>query len=111
MKSVKEIPVRSAIVCSALFLFSILYSGKGFANVYVPTTFTDPAYTAINNATGVITAGAGVGLISLRSALQGADALGGTHTITLSTGTYNLSRSPSSQIVIGNTAQNITING
>jgi len=111
MKSVKKIPVRSGIVCCAVFLFSILYAGNGFANVYVPTTFTDHAYTTIDNATGVITGGAGIGSITLRSALQAADALGGTHTITLSTGTYNLSRAPNSQITIGNTAQNITING
>jgi hypothetical protein len=112
MKSVKNIPVRSAIVCCSVFLFSILYSGNGFANVYVPTTFTDPAFTGINNATGAITAGAGIGLISLRSALTAADNLGGTHTVTLSTGTYNLTQAiPNRQITIGNTNQNITING
>ncbi|MEP7165115.1 MAG: hypothetical protein ABI741_10485, partial [Ferruginibacter sp.] len=112
MRLLKKNNVQTCIICCAVFLFSTLYSGNGFANVYVPTTFTDPAYTAINNATGMITAGAGVGLISLRSALQGADALGGTHTITLSTGTYNLTQSlPNRQITIGNTAQNITING
>lgn len=95
-----------------LFLFSILYAGKVMANTYTPTTFTDPSFTAVNNATGAITAGAGIGLISLRSALTGADNLGGTHTITLSTGTYNLTQAiPNRQITIGNTAQNITING
>jgi hypothetical protein len=92
--------------------FPLLFGIKANANVYVPTTFTDPAFTGINNATGVITAGAGIGLISLRSALTAADALGGTHTITLSTGTYNLTQAiPNRQITIGNTSQNITING
>ncbi len=45
----------------AVLFFTTLLSVKTVANVYVPTTFTDPAFTAINNATGVITAGAGVG--------------------------------------------------
>jgi len=97
---------------TAALFFTTLLSVTAEANVYVPTTFTDPAFTTINNATGVITGGAGIGLISLRSALTAADALGGTHTITLSTGTYNLTQAiPNRQITIGNTNQNITING
>ena len=86
-----------------------------FATNYTPTTFTDPDYTAINNATGVITAGAGVGLISLRSALQAADNNGvGPHTITLLAGTYNVTGGAAigSWIAFGSTNnQNITING
>lgn len=78
------------------------------ANVYVPNTFADPIITTLNNATGAINGGA---TISLRSALMAADNLGGTHTVNLSTGTYNLSKAPNSQITIGNTPQNITING
>src|SRR4026207_1279382 len=118
MKSAKT---RSAIVCCAVFLFAILCANNVSAQNYAPTTFSDPVFTAVNNATGAITAGAGVGLISLRSALKAADNLGGTHTITLGTGTYLLDGSTSytipslgtfsgRTIYIGNTAQNITIN-
>jgi len=105
-----------------LLLSTTLVSVTSVANVYVTTTFTDPVFTAVNNATGAITAGAGIGLVSLRSALKAADNLGGTHTITLGTGTYLLdgstiyANSPVSggsarTIYFGNTAQNITING
>ncbi len=79
------------------------------SNMYVPNTFTDPVITTLNNATGQINGGA---TISLRSALTAADNLGGTHTVNLSTGTYNLTQAiPNRQITIGNTNQNITING
>lgn len=91
-----------------LLFFIALLSVSAFANTYVPNTFTDPVITTLNNTTGAINGGA---TISLRSALMAADNLGGTHTVTLSTGTYNLSKAPKSQIVIGNTPQNITING
>jgi hypothetical protein len=122
MKSFNKALFCNSFVFCMVFLFSNLYSGKGFANVYVTTTFTDPVFTAVNNATGAITAGAGVGLISLRSALKAADNLGGTHTVTLSTGTYLLDGSTSytvpslgtfsaRTIYLGNTTQNITING
>ena len=106
-----------------VFLLSAtLLSVTVTAQNYTTTTFTDPVFTAVNNATGVITAGAGVGLISLRSALKAADNLGGTHTITLGTGTYLLDGSTTytnspvnggsaRTIYFGNTAQNITING
>jgi hypothetical protein len=67
-----------------VFLLSAtLLSVTAVAQNYTTTTFTDPVFTAVNNATGAITAGAGVGLVSLRSALKAADNLGGTHTITL----------------------------
>jgi len=108
MNSVKKIHLPVALICWGVFLFSILYAGHGFANVYTPNTFADPVISSLNNATGAINGGA---TISLRSALMAADNLGGTHTITLSTGTYNLSYAPKSQITIGNTAQTITING
>jgi len=104
--------MRSQSVKPLLFLFVVtLLSVPAFANVYVPNTFTDPVITTLNNATGAINGGA---TISLRSALMAADNMGvtgGPHTVTLSTGTYNLSKAPKSQIVIGNTPQNITING
>jgi predicted outer membrane repeat protein len=91
-----------------LFLAALL-PATAVANIYVPNTFTDPVITSLNNANGQINGGA---TISLRSALMAADNLGGTHTVTLSTGTYALTQAlPNRQITIGNTAQNITING
>ncbi len=108
MKSFGKIQTHSNIVYCAVVLCSILYPDHGLANVYVPNTFADPVISSLNNATGAINGGA---TISLRSALMAADNLGGTHTVTLSTGTYNLSTAPNSQITIGNTPQNITING
>jgi predicted outer membrane repeat protein len=93
---------------SFLFLTALL-SATAIANTYVPNTFTDPVITSVNNANGQINGGA---TISLRSALKAADNLGGTHTVTLSTGSYVLTNAlPNRQITIGNTAQNITING
>ena len=83
----------------------------------MPTTFSDPNYTAINNATGAITAGSGVGSISLRSALQAADQTAGPHTINLTTigpGTFQVTGGASigTYIIFGSTNnQNITING
>jgi hypothetical protein len=89
-----------------------LLSVPAFSNTYVPNTLTDPVITTLNVATGAINGGA---TISLRSALIAADTLGltlGPHTVTLSTGTYNLTQPlPDRQITIGNTSQNITING
>ena len=38
----------------AVLVLATFLSVTAVANVYVPTTFTDPAYTAINNATGVL---------------------------------------------------------
>jgi hypothetical protein len=109
MRLLKKNNAHTGIICCTVFLFSILYTGNGLANVYVPNTFTDPVITTLNNATGQINGGT---TISLRSALMAADNLGGAHTITLSTGTYNLTQAiPNRQITIGNTNQNITING
>ena len=101
-----------------LFLIAVLPALVSAQN-YTPNTFADPVITSINNATGAINGGA---TITLRSALLAADNLGGSHTITLSTGTYNLDGSatytisgPSTfsarTIYLGNSAQNITING
>src|ERR1700675_1961044 len=79
----------------AVLFFTTFLSVTAFANVYVPNTFTDPAFTSVNTATGAIILPAGnAGLISLRSSLFAADFLGGTHTVTLSTGTYNLTNIP-----------------
>ncbi len=108
MKSVGKTKMPGALVSCAMILFLFFFAADGFANVYVPNTFTDPVISSLNTANGAINGGA---TISLRSALMAADNLGGTHTITLSTGTYNLSKSPFSEITIGNTPQNITING
>lgn len=69
------------------------------ANI-TPTTFSDFAVTGGVSATGVITGGAGDGLITLRSAViaaNAADASGGTSTITLNAGTYQLT-------IVGNAA-------
>src|SRR5687768_469831 len=92
-----------------VFLLSaILLSLVAVASVDTVTTTTDHAYTTINNANAQITGGAGIGQVTLRSAIQAADALGGTHTINVPAGTYTLTQK---QIVFGNTAQNITITG
>ena len=108
-----------------LFIFlslAALLSATALANTYVPTIFTDPTIAGgVNSANGVITGGAGAGQVSLRSAFKAADTLGGTHTINLGTGTYVLDGSATYTIAagtfsfrtlfLGNTAQNITING
>ncbi|MBD2755915.1 beta strand repeat-containing protein [Spirosoma validum] len=48
------------------------------------------------------------GTVNLRGAILAADALGGTHTINVPAGTYNLTLGT---VTFGNKAQNITING
>ena len=106
----------------AVVIIATLLSVTAKANTYTPTTFTDPIFTTVNNANGVITGGAGIGLVSLRSALKAADNLGGTHTVNLSTGNYILDGTgtytyagPTTvtlrTILLGITSQNITING
>lgn len=112
-------PIRSCLFA----LLTLFAAASGvLANTSVPTIFTDPPISGgVNNANGVITGGAGAGRVSLRSALKAADTLGGTHTVTLSTGTYVLDGSgpytigagsgSSRTLFIGNTTQNITING
>lgn len=102
-----------------VLIFLTVFSTTLFANTYLPNTFADPAITTLNNATGEINGGS---TISLRSALMAADNLGGTHTITLGTGTYLLDGSgtytvpsqgtfSSRTIFFGNSSQDITING
>ena len=77
----------------ALVLLFAFGFGEAHALSYSPTTFTDPPVTgagvSVNTTTGVITGGAGNGLISLRSASLGANANPGS-TITLGAGTYQL---------------------
>ena len=105
----------------ALLLMPVLMALTTQAQNYAPNTFADPAITSLSNATGEINGGS---TISLRSALMAADNLGGTHTVTLGTGTYLLDGSgdytvpsqgaspfSSRTIFMGNTTQNITING
>ncbi|MEO7305969.1 MAG: T9SS type A sorting domain-containing protein [Ferruginibacter sp.] len=75
----------------ALVIFSIFMSVTAVANVYNVTNTTD-----------------GFGLNQLRGAIIDADALGGTHTINVAAGTYILTLG---EIILGNTAQNITIIG
>ncbi|MEO7305963.1 MAG: immunoglobulin domain-containing protein, partial [Ferruginibacter sp.] len=99
--------IQAVKTVTVLFFIAVL-PASAIAQNYTPNTFTDPVITTLNNATGAINGGA---TISLRSALMAADNLGGPHIVTLSTGTYNLSKTGSSEITIGNTSQNITING
>ncbi|MBV9240696.1 MAG: hypothetical protein JO314_01705, partial [Acidobacteria bacterium] len=110
--------VRRAAHAAAPFLvialFFVVFHGAARGTTFAPTIFTDPNYTAINNSTGAITAGAGVGSISLRSALQAADQTAGPHIINLSAGTYQVTGGSSigTWIAFGSIDnQNITING
>jgi hypothetical protein len=109
-KNLSVIGFTKRIKFFVFLLSAILLTVTAVANVYTVTTTTDFAYTSINNANGQITAGAAgsVGQVTLRSAIQAADALGGTHTINVPAGTYTLTQK---QIVFGNTSQNITITG
>jgi len=102
-----------------LFFFSGFLFLTTQAQNYTPNTFADQPFTTVNNSTGEIDGGS---VITLRSALLAADNLGGTHTITLATGTYLLDGSgnytvsslgaiSSRTIYLGNTSQDITING
>ncbi len=101
--------VSKKVKTFAVLIFATVLSVTTVAQNYTPNTFTDPVIASLNNATGAINGGA---TISLRSALMASDNLGGTHIVTLLTGTYNLTQPiPNRQITIGNTAQNITITG
>src|SRR5437868_10696083 len=103
-----------------LFFACSLLSVSTQAQNYTPNTFADPVITSVNNSTGELNGGS---MISLRSALMAADNLGGSHTVTLSTGTYLLDGSgsynigslggtiSSRTIYFGNSSQDITING
>jgi hypothetical protein len=92
-----------------LLTFMFLRSNLAAQN-YTPNTFADPVITTLNNSNGEINGGT---TISLRSAVRASDNLGGTHIITLSTGTYNLTQAiPNRQLVLGTSlSQNVTING
>ncbi len=63
-------------------------------NTYNVTSTSDFPITgagiSVNNATGVITGGAGNGLVTLRSAIAAANNVAGPHTINLGAGTYSL---------------------
>ncbi|MEO6251872.1 MAG: CHRD domain-containing protein, partial [Ferruginibacter sp.] len=104
--------IQAVKTVTVLFFIAML-PASAFAQNYTPNTFTDPVFTSVNNANGAIILPAGnAGMISLRSSLFSADFLGGTHIVTLGTGTYNLTQAlPNRQITFGNTAQTITING
>ena len=86
--------MAATIRCCLFALLTLFAASSGLrANNYTPTTFADPPVSGagvnVNTATGVITGGAGNGLISLRSATIGANANPGS-TITLIAGTYQL---------------------
>ena len=105
----------SKIISAMLLFCSMAFMHSASALTISPTTLTDPNYTAINNVTGVITAGAGVGLISLRSALQACDQTAGPHIINLTLpGTYQVTGGSNigTYIIFGSVNnQDITING
>ncbi len=94
-----------------VFLFLItLLSVPVFATNYAVTSTGDFSIGGgVNNATGVISGGAGNGLVTLRSALFAADTTGGgPHTVILGSNTYTVSLG---QIIFGTKPQNITIQG
>src|SRR5689334_16427420 len=89
------------LCCRAVRFAAILVllsaAAPAIAATFVPTTFNDPpiagAGISVNTTTGVISGGAGNGLISLRSAVQAANANSGS-TISLGAGTYLLTIAP-----------------
>src|ERR1700681_1634558 len=88
----------------AVLFFTMLLSVTAVATVYNVNTTNDTH--AVNAADGSgLDAG---GNISLRSALEAADAVGGTSTINLLGVTYTLTLG---QIIFGSTPENITIHG
>jgi len=79
-------------------LASLLLTGPlavpASATTYTVTSATDSAFTAVNPANGQITAGVGVGSVTLRSAVIAANQSGaGPHVINVPAGTYNLTDS------------------
>lgn len=87
------------------WLYIILFfSSPVFAGTITVTT----GYTADTHATNLFTGQDGSGSVSLRGAIEAADNLGGTTTIVVPAGTYNLSLG---EIIFGNKSENITING
>ena len=100
MKIRSTIARRLARVLGFSFLaawLQLIATGAAAAATFVPTTFNDPpisgAGISVNTATGVISGGSGNGLISLRSAVQAANANSGS-TINLGVGTYHLTIAP-----------------
>src|SRR5688500_3633535 len=91
-------PLLAAVL---LFIFGHSFT---YANDYVVNT-TNDSHALLPLTGSALDAN---GSISLRSALEAADAVGGTHTITLPNGTYTLTLG---QIIFGTKGQNITITG
>ena len=74
--------------------FALLGSmaAPAFATNYTVNSTADPAFTSVNAATGQITGGAGIGTVTLRSAVIAANSTGaGPHTINVPADTYTLS--------------------
>ena len=113
---------RLAVFCTT---FVLALAGVASAATYTVTTVTD--HPVIGNTiaagTGVITGGAGNGLVTLRSAVIAANSNGGgPHTINVPAGTYNLSvNNPNTpgttatagnpDLQVGSNLSNITIIG
>src|SRR5688500_3716853 len=91
-------PLLAAVL---LFIFGHSFT---YANDYVVNT-TNDSHALLPLTGSALDAN---GSISLRSALEAADAVGGTHTITLGNGTYTLTLG---QIIFGTKDLNITITG
>lgn len=88
----------------AIFFFTLIFTLPAMATVFNVNTTNDTH--AVNPLAGTgIDAG---GNISLRSALEAANAVGGMHTVNLPAGIYLLTEG---EIVLGDIAQNITIQG
>ncbi len=110
-------PFTRLFVCLCVALAAWL-PGTSFAVTFTVNDATDHVFTAVNPANGVITAGAGVGTVSLRSAIAAANAQAGPHTILLPAGTYNLTATnggvgltPNSLVVGSNVNLETTIQG
>jgi hypothetical protein len=92
---------HARVVGISPFVFALIafgaFSVNATAATITPTTFTDPpisgAGISVNTGNGIITGGAGNGLISLRSAVSATNAHSGW-TISLGVGTYQLSIAP-----------------
>src|SRR4051812_44681326 len=85
-----------------LFLFSVLLTLSAAANTFNVNTTNDA------HATNLTTGEVSPGVFSFRSVLEAANNLGGTHTINVPAGTYDLTLG---MITMNDIAENITING
>src|SRR4051812_49146534 len=90
-RAIKGLSMAKPLLALTLF---VLMRFSAQANTYTVNTTADGTSSS--------------GTVNLRGALLAADALGGTHTINLPAGTYNLTLGT---ITFGNRAQSITING